>query len=103
MKIRRAICIMMLAAALAPAAAAQTYPVKPVRLVVPFPAASATDQVARVLGQQLQDELGQSFVIDNRPGAQGSIAATAVAKAAPDGDTLMVTTNTPQAANVSLK
>jgi tripartite-type tricarboxylate transporter receptor subunit TctC len=102
LKTRSAICTLLIACALPPAAAAQNYPVKPVRLVVPFPAASATDQVARVLGQQMQDALGQSFVIDNRPGASGSIAATAVAKAAPDGYTLMVTTNTPQAANVSL-
>ena len=81
---------------------AQNYPAKPVKLVVPFPAGSATDQVARIVGQQLQEALGQPFVIDNKPGAQGAIAATEVAKASPDGYTLMVTTNTPQAANASL-
>ena len=81
---------------------AQNYPAKPVKLVVPFPAGSATDQVARIIGQQLQEALGQPFVIDNKPGAQGAIAATEVAKASPDGYTLMVTTNTPQAANASL-
>jgi tripartite-type tricarboxylate transporter receptor subunit TctC len=81
---------------------AQPYPSRPVKLVVPFPAASATDQVARVLGQQLQEALKQPFVVENKAGAQGSIAAAEVAKAAPDGYTLMVTTNTPQAANVSL-
>jgi len=80
----------------------QTYPAKPVRLVVPFPAGSATDQIARVIGQQLQESLGQPFVVENKPGAQGSIAATEVARSAPDGYTMMVTTNTPQAANVSL-
>ena len=81
---------------------AQSYPSKPVKLVVPFPAGSATDQVARVIGNELQGALGQPFVVDNKPGAQGAIAATEVAKASPDGYTLMVTTNTPQAANMSL-
>lgn len=81
---------------------AQSYPSHPVRLVVPFPAGSATDQIARVLGQELQAALGQPFIVDNKPGAQGTIAAEGVAKSAPDGYTLMVSTNTPQAAAVSL-
>jgi tripartite-type tricarboxylate transporter receptor subunit TctC len=80
----------------------QTYPTKPVKLIVPFPAGSATDQVARVVGAELQQALGQAFVVENKAGAQGAIAAGEVAKAAPDGYTLMLTTNTPQAANVSL-
>jgi len=83
-------------------AQAQTYPSKPVKLLVPFPAGSATDQIARVVGQQLQEGLGQPFVVENKPGAQGSIAATEAARAAPDGYTLMVATNTPLAANPSL-
>jgi tripartite-type tricarboxylate transporter receptor subunit TctC len=89
-----------LAAALA--AQAQNYPTRPVKLIVPFPAGSATDQVARVVGAELQQALGQPFVVENKAGAQGAIAATEVAKSAPDGYTLMLTTNTPQAANVSL-
>jgi tripartite-type tricarboxylate transporter receptor subunit TctC len=81
---------------------AQAWPTHAVKLVVPFPAGSATDQVARLTGAELQAALGQPFVVENKAGAQGSIAAAEVAKAAPDGYTLMVTTNTPHAANVSL-
>ena len=69
---------------------AQSYPARPVKLVVPFPAGSATDQIARVIGQELQGALGQPFIVDNKPGAQGTIAAEGVAKSAPDGYTLMV-------------
>ena len=89
-------------ALLCSAAVAQTYPTHPVKLVVPFPAGSATDQIARVAGAELQAALKQPFVVENKAGAQGAIAAAEVAKAAADGYTLMVTTNTPHAANVSL-
>jgi len=89
-------------AAFAAAAQAQTWPARPVKLMVPFPAGSATDQVARLVGQQLSEELKQPFIVENKPGAQGAIAAGEVARAAPDGYTLLLTTNTPQAANVSL-
>jgi len=81
---------------------AQNYPNHAVRLIVPFPAGSATDQVARLTGAELQAALGQPVVVENKAGAQGAIAAAEVAKAAGDGYTLMMTTNTPQAANVSL-
>jgi tripartite-type tricarboxylate transporter receptor subunit TctC len=98
----RRTAVVLLLLALGAMAHAQTYPARPVKLVVPFPAGSATDQIARVVGQELQAALGQPFVVENKAGAQGSIAATEVARAAPDGYTLMLTTNTPQAANVSL-
>ena len=92
------VCSLLFAAV----ASGQTYPNRPVKLLVPFPAGSSTDQVARLLGNDLQKALAQPFVVDNRPGAQGSIAADAVAKSAPDGYTLLLTTNSPLAANVSL-
>jgi tripartite-type tricarboxylate transporter receptor subunit TctC len=92
------LCLLLAAGA----AQAQNYPTRPVKLIVPFPAGSATDQVARITGAQLQEALGQPFVVENKAGAQGAIAAAEVAKAAPDGYTLMVTTNTPHGANPSL-
>jgi tripartite-type tricarboxylate transporter receptor subunit TctC len=94
--------LLLLLAFAVSAVQAQGYPSRPVKLVVPFPAGSATDQIARVIGQQLQESLGQPFVVENKPGAQGGIASTEVARAAPDGYTLMVGTNTPLAANPSL-
>ena len=69
---------------------AQAWPSQPVRLVVPFPAGSATDNIARILGRELQDDLGQPFVIENRPGAQGIVGSEVVAKSAADGYTLLV-------------
>jgi tripartite-type tricarboxylate transporter receptor subunit TctC len=74
-------------------AAAQTYPAKPVRLIVPFPAGGATDILSRALSQELAKKLGQSIVIDNKPGAGGTIGALAAAKADPDGYTLLLTTS----------
>lgn len=101
---RLAIRIIGIAIGLAAAAGAcaQAYPARAVRLVVPFPAGSQTDLVARLIGQQLQDVLGKPFVVENKPGAAGSIAASAVATSAPDGYTLLVTTAAIHAANVSL-
>lgn len=84
------------------AAQAQGYPEKPVRLVVPFPAGSGTDIGARLLSQQLQAALGQSFMVDNKPGAGGSIGAMDVVRAAPDGYTLLFASNSPAASNVAL-
>jgi tripartite-type tricarboxylate transporter receptor subunit TctC len=71
-------------------ASAQTWPTKPVKIVVPFTAGSATDILARTAGQKLQDMWGQPVVIDNRPGAGGTIGTGIVAKSPPDGYTLLV-------------
>ena len=73
---------------------AQTYPSKPVRVVIVFPPGGATDIVGRIAYQKVGDQLGQQFVIDNRSGASGTIGAAFVAKSAPDGYTLMVYSTT---------
>ena len=85
--------LMMTALAVALAASAahgQTYPTKPVHVIVPFTPGSATDVVARTVAQALSSRLGQVFVVENRPGAGGTIGANIVAKSAPDGYTLLV-------------
>ncbi len=80
--------------AVAQPAAAQSWPAKPVRIIVPFATGGPADVYARFLAQRLPDELGQSFVVDNRPGAGSVIGTDAVAKAAPDGYTLLLMSNT---------
>jgi tripartite-type tricarboxylate transporter receptor subunit TctC len=84
------------------APAADDYPKRQIKIIVPFPAGAGPDQVARMLGQHLQDALGQNVVIENRTGALGSIGAQEVARSAPDGYTLLMGTNTTQAANVAM-
>ena len=75
-------------------AAAQSYPTKPVRLIVPFAPGGFTDVVARILGQKLSISMGQQFIIENKPGAGSSIGADFVAKSAPDGYTLVMVSST---------
>ena len=83
-------------------ASAQAYPSKPIRLVVPYPPGGTTDILARDVGQRLTETLGQSVVIDNRPGAAGNIGTEMVAKAAPDGYTLLMGTVNTHAINAGL-
>lgn len=87
---RRAVVAVVLACSWATNAIAQTWPAKPVHLVVAFTAGSATDIIARAVGDTLSKSLGQPVVIDNRPGAGGTIAAASVAKADPDGYTFLI-------------
>jgi tripartite-type tricarboxylate transporter receptor subunit TctC len=75
-------------------ARAQTYPSRPVRLVVFFPPGGVGDILARLMGQWLSERLNQAFVIENRPGASGNIGTEAVVRASPDGYTLLWTTST---------
>src|SRR3982751_5084433 len=96
--IQRAFSIVLLAG-VSTIATAQTYPDKPIRVLVPFAAGSGTDILARIVTDELRTSMGANFVIDNRAGASGQIAAELVAKANPDGYTLFLSTNTPHSAN----
>jgi tripartite-type tricarboxylate transporter receptor subunit TctC len=89
--VRRIIAAVVTVFALAAAAHGQTYPNRPIRLVIPFPAGGNVDTFARVLFRHVEEELGQPIVIDNRGGANGVVGADTVAKAAPDGYTIMAT------------
>jgi tripartite-type tricarboxylate transporter receptor subunit TctC len=86
----------------APPTQAQTYPTRPIKLVVPFAAGSATDALARILGQKLTAAEGWTVLIENIAGGSGMMAAQNVARSAPDGFTVFVTSNTTHAANQSL-
>ncbi len=81
--------LVAVALTLAAAASAQTYPTKPVRVIVPYPPGGTVDVVARVLAQRLSEQMGQQFVVDNRAGANGTVGSDLVARAAPDGYTLL--------------
>jgi len=83
---------------LAPAAGAQNYPTRPITIIVPFGAGSATDTITRIIQPSLSEALKQSIVVEDRPGADGAIAATYVARAAPDGYTLLMASNSPLSA-----
>ena len=83
-------------------ATAQTYPSKPIRIVVPFPAGGPTDVLSRIIGQKMAENWGQQVLVDNRPGANTIIGAEAVARAAPDGHTLLMAIDSTLVMNQSL-
>ena len=92
--IRIALTLMALVAA-SPSFAQSSYPEKPVRLIVPFPAGSATDIVSRLMAQKFGEKLGQQFIVENRPGASGNLGVDMIAKSAPDGYTIgLITAST---------
>ena len=99
---KTAMTLGIIACAVTVTATATDYPTRPVRVIVPFGAGSATDVVARTIGQNLGEALGQAMVIDNRAGANGTIGAELAAKSPKDGYTLLMSTNTPSAAAPSL-
>src|SRR6185295_5352247 len=99
--LRRAAFLLAFAAAPATASAQQgVYPTKPVKLVIPYPPGGGTDITGRAMAQKLSDFLGQSVVIENKPGATGMIGAASVAKSAPDGYTVLAASE--MAINASL-
>ena len=98
----RRILAVIVAGALPLVAAAQ-YPAKPVRVLVPFPGGSATDTITRILANSVSQSIGQPLVVENKAGADGAIAAGEVAKAAPDGYTLLMATNSPMSAVPAMK
>lgn len=94
MKRRGLVLASVVSFALAPAIGlAQAYPAKPIRLIVPFPAGGATDILARALSQKLGEKIGQTVVVENRPGAGGTIGADAASKSVADGYTLLLATS----------
>jgi tripartite-type tricarboxylate transporter receptor subunit TctC len=97
---KKLLCILVAAGTvlLSPALHADNYPSKPITIIVPFGPGSATDTIARVIAQPLGVALKQSIVVENRPGANGALSALFVARAAPDGYTLFLSTNSPHSA-----
>ena len=104
MKHSAAVCIGLFAVTgvVQPLAAAETYPLRPIRMIVAYPPGGGTDRVGRVMAEELAQQLGQNVVVDNRGGATGNIGSELAARAVPDGYTLLMGNVAPNAVNVSL-
>jgi tripartite-type tricarboxylate transporter receptor subunit TctC len=99
----RAVLVAVGAAVTVTASQAQSFPSKPIRVIVPFPAGSATDNVARLLSATVSASMGHSVVVENKAGADGAIAALEVMRSVPDGHTLLMATNSPMSAVPAMK
>ena len=94
-KWKQVFTVTLLAMALPLSAVAQAYPSKPIKMIVPFPAGGTTDIVARIIAQKMTESMGQPVTVDNKGGAGGNIGADLMAKAAPDGYTILASPNGP--------
>ena len=93
LQIKRWLSVLLSAAFIPSAALSQTYPAKPIRIIVPFAAGGAVDVVARAVGQRMSEQMGSPVIIENKPGASANLGAELVAKAAPDGYTVLMGAN----------
>ena len=97
-----AVAAFLFAAAMAPSARADDYPTRPITIIVPYTPGGSTEILARLVAQKLEQRIGKSVIIENKPGAGTVIGSNLVAKSAPDGYTLLMATPTPMAINVTL-
>lgn len=101
--LKTALCVALLSCAVVAPAKAETYPSKSVRMIIPFPPGGTLDVIGRMLAQQLSEQMGQSFVVENRPGGNGTIGAAAVARSDADGYTLLFNASTFISAPMTMK
>src|SRR4051812_43122205 len=94
--------LIVLVAAIAAPAHAQTFPNKTIRIIVPYPAGGSVDLTARVVAKNLQDKVGQSVIVENKPGANAAIGIDVLTRSDPDGHTLIILSDSPVTINVHL-
>lgn len=101
--LKRLLCVCAVLAAVIPPLSRAQYPARPIRFVVPFPAGGSADGISRIIAQQMTQAMGQQWLVDNRPGADGALAGGIVVKAAADGHTVFFGSNTPMSAAPALR